>query len=84
MRQPKTTRPFEDPGEFRVGVGTVQCYIVRNTPWLMVHFGRANYDRNTPVYSDSLKSQIEPILAELNNGLISLDEALLHISKIWY
>lgn len=83
MRQPGRTREFEDPGEFRVGVGTVQCYVFRNSPFFMHHFGGANYDRNTPVYSDRLRSQIEPILKELNDGQIALDEALLHINRIW-
>lgn len=57
---------------------------MRNTPWFFHGFGRAEYDRDKPVISDSIRSQVEPILKELNDGQISLEDALTHIDRIWF
>jgi hypothetical protein len=67
---------------YSIGIGTVQPYI--SGPDFFQHFGRAAYDRNIPVLSDSLREQAEPIVAALNYGEISHERAKKLLAEIWY
>ncbi len=62
--------------KYSISCGTVQPYVTgfSTSPGIQ-HFGRAEYDRNLPVLSDSLRAQAAPIVAELNAGTISENEA---------
>ncbi len=68
-----------------IRTGTVQAYVTGFTtsPYIQ-HFGRAEYDRNLPILSDSLKEQAEPIVSDLNDGTITEDEARKRLGKLFW
>ena len=69
---------------YRIEKGTVQPFIsgFTTSPYIQ-HFGRAEYDRNKPILSNSLLSQATPIVNDLNLGNISEKEARKKLQKIW-
>ncbi len=69
-------------GVFYLGYGTVQCYILRPSPFFMHHFGRAQYDRRMPILSASIKAQAQPIVDALNTGEMELGQAVNELNKI--
>lgn len=77
-----------DPMVYHLTWGTVQCYVHRpgdhETPMFLHFFGRAEYDRNKPVLSESLRKQAEPIVDQLNCGEITEDEAKKALDKIYW
>jgi hypothetical protein len=73
-----------DPSRFHLGAGTVQPLVSRSTPWFCHHFGRAEYDRDKPVVSDSIRQQAQPIIDELNAGTLTIEEAKVKLDKIWF
>lgn len=68
---------------YRLSTGTVQTMLVCESPFCCFHFGAAQYDRNKPILTDSIRSQAQPIVDELNAGDITLDEAKDRLEKIW-
>lgn len=68
---------------FKVSYGTVQCYIVRDTPWTMIHFGGAEYAREKEILTPSRRAAGQAICDALNSGEISLDDAKKRLSRIW-
>ena len=72
-----------EDNKFRIGVGIVQCFIIRNSPHFMHHFGGPQYQRELPILTESLKKQAEPIVDALNNGSITVEEAKEKLDKIW-
>jgi hypothetical protein len=68
---------------YGLGIGTVQCYLGRERPWVMHFFGRAEYSRDRPILSDSIRSQAQPIVDALNAGTMSLSDALLALDCIF-
>ncbi len=73
-----------DKSKFYLGSGTVQPTVSRDTPYFYHHFGRCAYHRDTPVMSDSIRKQAEPIVARLNTGELTVEEAVKLLDKIWY
>lgn len=70
--------------QWRVSHGTVQCYVIRDQPHAMIFFGRAEYDRNQPVLSASLKQQGQAVCDDLNSGRIDEDEARQQLRQIYF
>jgi len=71
--------------EFTIRAGTVQPFVsgFSTSPFIQ-HFGRAEYDRNIPVLSDSLREKAEPIVLALNDRSISEDEGRNRLSRLYY
>lgn len=69
--------------KFYLGAGTVQPVISRMTPFYCKHFGRAEYDRERPVVSDSIRKQAQPIVDALNNGTMTIAEAEKKLDNIY-
>lgn len=67
---------MRNEAKFSLGEGTVQCYVLRESPWLMHFFGRAEYQREKPVMSDSIRSQAQPIVDAMNSGTITVEDGL--------
>lgn len=72
-----------DATKFNLSAGTVQPVVSRSTPFFMLHFGRAEYDREQPVLSDSIRKQAQPIVDGLNDGTITIDEATKRLQAIY-
>lgn len=49
----------------------------------MCHFGRAQYDRDLPILTDSLREQAQPIVDALNEGRIDTVQAEKLLGRIW-
>ncbi len=68
-----------DPMKYILYEGTVQAVAFRqgdaHTNMFSHHFGRAEYDKNKPVISDSIRTQAQPIIDKLNAGEITEDDA---------
>jgi len=69
---------------FLLGHGTVQCCVSRVKPYYSKYFGRAEYLREKPVLSESIRSQAQPIVDAMNSGELSIEEAELRLDQIWY
>lgn len=72
-----------DKQKFKVSHGTVQCYIYRETPHLMIHYGRAQYARELPIMTPELRDQGQAICDDLNSGELTLEEAYRRLDQIW-
>lgn len=59
-------------------------HVLRESPWLMHFFGRAEYQREKPVMSDSIRSQAQPIVDAMNSGTITVEDGLRQLDEIWY
>lgn len=71
--------------KYKLSHGTVQAYVVcGDSPMFMHHFGRPEYDSAKPIVSESIRNQAAPIVADLNEGLISEADAIVALDKIWY
>lgn len=70
--------------QYYITAGTVQCFACCKNPFWMHHFGRAEYQRELPVMTDSLREQAQPIMDQLNAGTITTKEAEKLLDKIWY
>jgi hypothetical protein len=72
---------------YTVGVGTVQCYVHKDTGennrMFMQHFGHSEYDRNKPIFKEHLRESVQPILDGLNNGTMTEAEATEKLKRIW-
>ena len=66
--------------KYAICEGYVQCFVASDS--FMHHFGRAEYDRNRPVLSESLREQAQPIVDRLNDGSMSHEEAKAMLDKI--
>lgn len=77
---------MSDPAsnQWRVSRGTVQCYIIRPEPHAMIFFGCAEYDREKPVMTDSLREQGQAVCDALNARQITETEAIEQLSKVYF
>lgn len=60
---------------YRLGIGTVQCHVVRKDPWYFRVFGPCEYDSAKPIMPLDLQRNAEEIVDSLNLELITLEEA---------
>lgn len=70
--------------KFHIETGTVRCYIARDKPFYMRHFGRAEYDSKKPVMSDSLRDKGTKICDALNNKTMTIAEAEKALDAIYF
>lgn len=63
--------------------GTVQPMARSDSPWWCYHFGHAQYDRDKPILTDSIRAQAQPIIDALNAGTMTREEAEKELDKIW-
>lgn len=68
--------------QFRLGTGTVQCYILRPAPFTAIHYGRAEYLRENRIMTDSLREQGQKVCDALR--LIDETEARLRLKQIYW
>lgn len=73
-----------EPNRWRVSHGTVRCYIIRPDPHAMIFYGRAEYDREKPVMSKSLREQGQAVCDALNAEEITETEAQERLRKIYF
>lgn len=73
-----------DKHKFYLGSGTVQPYIGRATPFLHHGFGMAQYDRDKPVVTESVRRQVQPILDLMNAGDMTQEDGLAAIDNIFW
>jgi hypothetical protein len=69
--------------KYWLGEGTVQPVLVEQDYGIVCHFGRAEYLRELPVLSDSIKKQAQPIVDQLNSGEITEAKAVTKLKKIY-
>lgn len=67
-----------------LSTGTVQPIARCDSPFWCYHFGHAQYDRDKPILTDSIRQQAEPIITALNAGDITREEAEKELDKIWF
>jgi hypothetical protein len=71
--------------KYKLTSGTVQAFIVcMESPMFLHHFGKPEYDSAKPIITESIRNQAAPIVADLNEGLISEADAIVALDKIWY
>lgn len=77
-----------NPMRYIVAAGSVRPLIVRHgdrtTPMFMEYFGRAEYDREKPILSESLRTQGQTICDDLNSGAIDEEEARRRLARIYF
>lgn len=69
---------------WKLGVGTVQCYIAGGQPFDLIHYGRPEYQRDYPIMTDSLQAQGQAVCDKLNSGDMTAEEARTALAKIRY
>ena len=67
-----------------LSTGTVQCRVTREEPYFSHHFGRAEYQRELPILTDSIRSKAQPIVDKLNSGELSEDDAVKLLNEIYW
>jgi hypothetical protein len=65
-----------DPTKFHLWVGTVQCFVVRDTPYFWQAFGCAVYDRDKPVLSKGREARAQPIVDRMNSGELTPEQGM--------
>lgn len=70
--------------KYYLGAGTVQPVVGRDSPFFLFHFGRAEYQRDLPIVTDSIRTQAQPIVDALNAGTITQDEAIEKLKAIYW
>jgi len=77
-----------DINKYYLTAGTVQPSVVRigdiEHRLFSHHFGRAEYDKYKPVISESIRAQAQPIVDQLNAGMITEAEAIAALDKIYW
>lgn len=71
----------DNQAKFVIGVGTVQTYVYRETPYFRQYFGCPVYEREKPVLSASRKIRAQPIVDLMNDGSISPEEGMRRLEQ---
>lgn len=66
-----------------LGAGTVQPVVSRSDPWFFHHFGAAEYCRDLPILTDSIRSQAQPIVDRMNAGELTDEQAIAELNRIY-
>ena len=67
---------------YHVREGSLQPMVVNMDPFFLCHYGPAQYDRDKPILTESLREQGQSVCDRLNAGEISEEEAEVLLSKI--
>lgn len=73
-----------DKGRYILCAGTVQPYVYRDAPFFMRHFARAEYERDKPVVSKSIREKAQPIIDRMNAGELSHDAGVAELERIYW
>jgi hypothetical protein len=68
---------------YHLGEATVQSVVVSDDWSFMVHFGRAAYCKTDKILSESLRTQAQPIVDQLNSGNLTEESARKQLKKIY-
>lgn len=72
-----------DLNKYYLSQGTLQACICRKSPHFMYFFGLAQYQRELPIITESMRIRVQPILDGLNSGELTESQAKEMLDKIW-
>lgn len=72
-----------DMTKYWLGEGTVQPVLAKKGKGIICHFARAEYARELPVLSESIKAQAQPIVDKLNEKQITEKQAVKELQRIY-